>query len=78
MSRGGMCVCVCACVSRRCWDVLGDLLPWPIKRGFVFDSALKETDEPAELKYFLLSCRFLFPAVLLSSSQRCLLSFTKC
>lgn len=47
-------MCVCACVSRRCWDVLGDLLPWPIKRGFVFDSALKETDEPAELKYFLL------------------------
>lgn len=32
---------------------LGDLLPWPIKWGFAFDSVLKETDEPAELRDFL-------------------------
>lgn len=34
--------------------MLGDLLPWPIKWGFAFDSVLKETDEPAELHDFLL------------------------
>lgn len=47
-----MCVC-----EQRWWGVsaggvLGDLLPWPIKWGFAFDSVLKETDEPAELHYF--------------------------
>ena len=58
-----MCVCVSrgggVCVSKG--GVLGDLLPWPIKWGFAFDSVLKETDEPAELHDFLLECHFLFP-----------------
>lgn len=38
--------------------VRGDLLLWPIKRGFAFDCVLKETDEPAELHDFLLVCHF--------------------
>lgn len=47
MSRGsGARVCVCVCRGG------GDLLPWPIKWGFAFDSILKETDEPAEPQYF--------------------------
>lgn len=37
------------CISK---GVLGDMLPWPIKKGFAFDSAFKETDDPAKLKYF--------------------------
>lgn len=49
--------------------VLGDLLPWPIKWGFAFDSVLKETDEPAELHDFLLGCHFLFPPPALNSCQ---------
>lgn len=49
------------CVSRgggvyASGGLLGDLLPWPIKWGFAFDSVLKETDEPAELHDFLLVC----------------------
>lgn len=56
MSRGAG-VCACVCVG----GTLSDLLPWPIKRGFAFDSVLKETDEPAELQAFLLLCQFSFP-----------------
>lgn len=41
--------CICVCV---CGGVLVGLLPWPIKWGFAFDSVLKETDEPAELRDF--------------------------
>lgn len=72
-----MCVCAevvgCVCVG----GVLGDLLPWPIKWGFAFDSVLKETDEPAELHDFLLGCHLLFPPPVLNSCRILVLSCSK-
>lgn len=54
----------CVCVSRG-GGVLGDLLPRPIKGGFEFDSALKETDEPA--KSAKQASQFLIPLLRLST-----------
>lgn len=64
-----LCVCACVCVG----GVLGDLLPWPIKWGFAFDSVLKETDEPAKLHHSLLVCHFSFAPPLLTSCETLLL-----
>lgn len=70
VSRGGG---VCVGGGR----VEGDLLPWPIKWGFAFDSVLKETDEPAELHDFILVCHILFLLPILNSCQRLILLCSK-
>jgi len=57
--------------------VLGGLVPWPIKLGFAFDSALKETDEPAELHAIYVS-QFLILLLFVNPTQKFILPCSNC